>query len=575
MPDQSQMRPLPDSVLPTALVGTRTAEADPSQNLRVALRLASSLSDATVLARAADLGRQPLPDRRSLTRAALSAELGPAPQALQAVEAFCQQHGFVAERKALGGLFVTIVGKAGDLARTFGVDLGTYALGDLTFRAHAGPITLPASLVPHVQAVHGLDDVSSLLRQIFRPASVLSTDQPPSIENNLPTTVAYDYYQYPNWVTGKDAIVAFMEDDLAIDVDAIQAFFDSLKIGPVKIVVAQSDPKPIQPLGPSNLNGEAMMDLKLTGSVAPGSTLVAYGLNQDYGFCSDRWIDALLKALTSEDYPCNVMSISLGAPEASYSGQLATSIDFLFAVAGLLGVTVCVASGDFGAPGNICAPAGGKVPPPGNFQSLTLPYPQNCAFPASSSFCLACGGTELLLQSQDGKIVLTDEIVWNGLLEAGQKAATGGGISLLFPVPEFQQSLTLPAPLNPNQGPGRGVPDVASNASNASGYALGPDGKGDGYGTSAAAPFWAALFALLVDANGGVPLGFVNPLLYSLQLAGNTCCKPIVTGNNGPPDSSIVFYAQAPWNACCGLGSPLGTSLANAFGLSPENAPRR
>jgi kumamolisin len=140
---------------------------------------------------------------------------------------------------------------------------------------------------------------------------------------------------------------------------------------------------------------------------------------------------------------------------------------------------------------------------------------------------------------------------------------------MLFPVPTYQQGYTLPPPQNTkvNQGPGRGVPDVAANASPDSGYGLTIDHTGRYFGTSAAAPMWAGLVALLVEGNGGKPVGFLNPLLYRLQAEGAQVCTPILIGNNIAPGSDIGFQAGAPWNACCGLGSPLGTTIAKNLGL--------
>ncbi|MCA1454229.1 S8/S53 family peptidase [Bradyrhizobium sp. BRP22] len=551
MTDHRDLSILQDSALPKHLLQAREAAADPDQVLRATLRLVPRCGDAALLARASALGRQPIAGRGFLTRDTLADEVTPLPEALDAVKAFCQQYGFTLSRTALGGLFVTIEGKACALARAFGVAIGRYHHGDLVLRAYEGALSLPAALAPYVRAVLGLDDLSRLAA--LPDASAFT--EPPSLKGNLPTTVAFDYYQYPQHLTGQGTTVAFIEQDLRVDLDEIEAYYRKLGLGPVSIVlVPEWGPPKAQddPMRPKR-NGEAMMDLMLTGAVAPGATLVGYAIVQDYGYSSDPWVDTLIAALENDKHPCSVMSISLGQPESSWSTQTALSVNFLFAIAGLLGVTVCVASGDFGAPGDV--DNGGT-------------YRQNCAFPASSPFCLACGGTELVLTQQGDQRVLTGEVVWNEMTEIGQKLATGGGISTLFPVPDFQQTLTLPVPFNEGQTAGRGLPDVASNGASNSSYDV-------GYGTSAAAPMWAALMALLVEGNGGTPIGYLNPRLYELQLGGTECCKPITEGDNGPPDSNISFPAGKPWNACCGLGSPLGSSLATALGIGATTSQRQ
>jgi kumamolisin len=63
----------------------------------------------------------------------------------------------------------------------------------------------------------------------------------------------------------------------------------------------------------------------------------------------------------------------------------------------------------------------------------------------------------------------------------------------------------------------RGVPDVAGDADPNSGYNVSIDGNITVIGgTSAVAPLWAGLIALL-NQNLGRPLGYVNPKLYSLK----------------------------------------------------------
>lgn len=542
---------LAGSAVPKHLLARRDADADPQQRLRVTLRLRPACGEDTLLQAAMRIGAQPLAARRHLARAELAEHYGPAPEAMPAVTAFCAQHGLTVEGTALGGLIVTLAGQAGDFAAAFGVTLGRYTMGGLSLRAYDGALTLPAGLAPFVAAVLGLDEVSRLAAT---RSAAMEYSEPPSIEGNLPTTVAFDYYQYPRGATGAGTVVAFIESDLVVDLDDIQAFFTSLGLPEVSIVLELPQGPPT---GDPEINGEATMDLKLVGAVAPGATLVGYTQGQSYGYSDDPWIDSLTAALANETYPCSVMSISLGMPESNWPQQTAFTVHFLFAIAALLGVTVCIASGDFGAPGD---PDGA--------------YRQNCAFPASSSFCLACGGTELVLEQQGDARILINEVAWNEMEAPGQKRATGGGISTFFAVPDYQQDLILPAPFNPGQGAGRGLPDVASNAAIKSGYGLLPGGLGDYFGTSAAAPMWAGLAALLVELHAGQPVGFLTPLLYRLQLGGTACCTPIVEGNNGPPpgiDGPVMpeacYPTGAPWNACCGLGSPLGGNIAAALGL--------
>jgi kumamolisin len=550
---------LQESAIPAPLLRTPVGALDPGLALRVALQMIPQCGETALFDRVYKLGAQALADRVHLSPQSLDPDIAPPAAAIAAVRTFCAEHGFVLERTALAGLFITITGQAANLARAFGVELASYSHEGHTFRGYTGCVTLPALLAPHVRAVLGLDQAAWAATRRSQASTEASTEaEPPSVDNILPNVVASDYYQYPSQWTGKGATVAFIESDLAIDEDDILAFYASVPVGPAKIVQVQGL-KPLQPpggwlpLGPP-LDGEAIMDLKLTGAAAPGATLVVYGQSEQYGYSSDGWIDALVAALDKLDYPCQVMSISLGGPEYSWPTQTALAVHLIFGIACLCGVTVCVSSGDYGAPGKLG---------PGAYQ-------QNCAFPASSPFCLACGGTELVLEAQSAPNPpkLTGEVVWNEMTAAGDKRATGGGISLMFDVPEFQQGLSLPAPLNDGQPPGRGLPDVAANAATKSGYGLTPKHTGDYFGTSAAAPMWAALIALLVQGNGGRAIGYLNPWLYAAQIYEHqSCCTPITEGANGPPGDSISFPAGAPWNACCGLGSPLGIHIAAALGL--------
>ena len=76
------------------------------------------------------------------------------------------------------------------------------------------------------------------------------------------------------------------------------------------------------------------------------------------------------------------------------------------------------------------------------------------------------------------------------------------------------------------------MPDVAGDADPNTGYRIRVDGQDVIIGgTSAVAPLWAALLAL-INQKLGTPSGFVNPLLYSQGVAGGGF-NDIVNGNNG------------------------------------------
>jgi kumamolisin len=155
---------------------------------------------------------------------------------------------------------------------------------------------------------------------------------------------------------------------------------------------------------------------------------------------------------------------------------------------------------------------------------------------------LACGGTELI----GSGATIESETVWNDGSDGG---ATGGGYSTLFPVPTWQSSAGI-------SGPGRGVPDVAGDASPESGYNILVDGQQEVVGgTSAVAPLWAALIAIINEMKGS-PVGFVSPTLY----ADEADFHDITSGNNG------AYSAAKGWDACTGLGSPDGAELAEVLG---------
>jgi kumamolisin len=103
------------------------------------------------------------------------------------------------------------------------------------------------------------------------------------------------------------------------------------------------------------------------------------------------------------------------------------------------------------------------------------------------------------------------------------------------------------------------VPDVCGDADPDTGYTIRVDGQTMPIGgTSAVAPLWAGLVALLNESLGH-PVGFLQPFLYT---AAGTALHDIVSGSNG------AYSAGPGWDACTGLGSPNGAALLAALEAS-------
>ena len=270
------------------------------------------------------------------------------------------------------------------------------------------------------------------------------------------------------------------------------------------------------------------MDLEILASVAPGATLVVYfAENSNRG-----WVEALHAAIFDPPRP-SVLSISWGQAEKYWDAQTIAAIDDALQMAARLGITVCCSSGDRGV-----------------FEAGSTPY--TVPFPASSPHVLACGGTKLDVLA-GGR---TRECVWNQSHAVG--LASGGGISRLFAAPPFQQGRS--GRTSSRHDKGRGIPDVAANASSLTGYLVWADDTPMSMGgTSAAAPVWAGLIACLNEALG-CRIGYLTPLLYTDNAPRRGALRNITRGNN-QMSGRQGYRARVGWDACTGLGTPHGRKL--------------
>ena len=198
-----------------------------------------------------------------------------------------------------------------------------------------------------------------------------------------------------------------------------------------------------------------------------------------------------------------------------------------------MGITVFCAAGDNGSSDGV---ADGKP---------------HVDFPASSPWVVGCGGTSLLATGSP----TPTETVWNN---STVSSATGGGVSTFFPLPDYQSTANVPISTVRAKFAGRGVPDISACADPQTGYRVFVDGTESVMGgTSAVAPLWAGLTALL-NEQIGYRVGFINPLLYG-TFSQSKALNEIVSGTNG------AYTAKPGWDACTGLGSPNGQAILDAL----------
>ncbi|HXD01154.1 MAG TPA: immunoglobulin domain-containing protein, partial [Verrucomicrobiae bacterium] len=172
------------------------------------------------------------------------------------------------------------------------------------------------------------------------------------------------------------------------------------------------------------------------------------------------------------------------------------------------------------------------------------------------------GGTTLIT---DSSVNYLSERVWNWL--PGQEAASSGGVSQTYPIPSWQQGISMTSNLGSTAN--RNIPDVALTADNI--YIVADNGFSEEVGgTSAAAPLWAGLTALINQqaiASGETNVGFLNPALYAIGKGSNYLLNfhDITTGNDTNLSSSPFYPATTGFDLCTGWGTPAGTNLINTL----------
>jgi len=495
----------------------------PDQTVEISIRLLSK----------AEATREELknmlaqPTFKHMSRSQFEDAHGADPEDLNKIKKFAQEFDLTVHETGteLARRTVVLSGTVSNLQKAFNVELKEYSHPKGNFRGRVGEISVPSEYADIITGVFGLDNRPQAEPHFRRLPQTPGIKAHTASASHDPNEVAH-IYDYPKG-DGAGQCIGIIELGGGFRLDDLSNYFKALNLKTPQVISVPVDGGSNNPTTPDSADGEVMLDIEVAGAIAPAAKIVVYfAPNTDRGF-----LDAITTAAHDSTNEPSVISISWGSPESQWTAQALTNFDEAFQAAGAMGVTVCVASGDNGSSDGV---NDGK---------------NHVDFPASSSFALGCGGTTL--QASNNQIVR--ETVWNDQPSGG---ATGGGVSTAFLLPTWQDGFGVPKPVDPKGG--RGVPDVAGDADPNTGYNVLVDGENAVFGgTSAVAPLWAALVAL-INQQTGKAVGFLNPRLYA-QAVKASGFHDVTEGDNG------AFDAAQGWDPCTGLGSPDGAKLLAAI----------
>jgi kumamolisin len=461
------------------------------------------------------------------------------------VEAFAAAHHLSVFSIQLAAGTMVLGGRTADMQTAFGVNLKMYTTEDNErFRGREGEVYVPEDLEGIVTAVFGLDDRPAAdphLRRLKIEAvsapqievKVRADAQAVAAPHAFNAPAVGTLYQFPANLHGTGQTIAIIELGGGYRMSDLNAYFQSLGMATPSVVSVGVDGITNNPGVNTDADGEVALDIEVAGSIAPHARIAVYfGRNTGAGF-----LNAINAAIHDAVRKPSVISISWGGPEETFTVAAKQQYEAAFQAAAAIGVTVLAASGDNGSSDGV---RDGKP---------------HVDFPAAAPSVLACGGTRLLATNPT---TIASETVWNdGPTGPG---AGGGGVSNFFPKPAYQAAVTVPK--LPNGFAGRGSPDVSGNADPITGYNVVVGGQRQVIGgTSAVAPLYAGLIALLNEAATPRKVGLIQPKLY----AAPGTCHDVTQSSNDYSGLLGVYKAGPGWDAASGLGSAIGTHWVTAL----------
>jgi kumamolisin len=462
--------------------------------------------------------------RQFLSVEEFTAKFAPSQEDYDAVLHFAEANGLVVVGIARNRMNADVVGSVANIERTFQVNMGVYQ-HPTENRTFFAPDREPTVDLPFLLwHIAGLDNYS-IPRPLFRKNAHkkpnATTGSGPSA-SFLGSDMRAAYYGGPLTGSGQSlGLVEYYGTDLA----DLNTYYGNVgQTNNVPITLLSTDGTSTSCLSSQSCDDtEQTLDMTQALGMAPGlSSLVMYVGSTDSAIFNAMATASPLNAQLSSSW---TWSPADPATDDPYFKEFAAQGQNLFQAAG----------------------------DSGSWDSASEIYPANEVYVTS------VGGTDLETASAGGP--WSSETVW---------VDGGGGISPdNFAIPSWQT--TAAAGCSSCSTTYRNGPDVSANA-NFTFYVCADQTTctaNEYGGTSFATPMWAGYLALANQqeiANGNPPLGFINPLLYTMGLGSSydTDFHDITNGSNGS------YSATTGYDLATGWGSPNGSGLINALAGNPS-----
>jgi subtilase family serine protease len=516
---------------------------------------------------------------------------GQALSAVTAVLGALRQAGLSPGRVTSNRLMIPVTATAAAAERAFGTTLVRYRLpGGRVAYANTSAPKIAADAAPYVSGVVGLDNLVRQQHMLARPsprraaghraltarpfrATDASGPQPCSAASNeASATGAYtanelaSYYLmspfYGKGDLGSGVRVGLfeLEPNSTSDIAAYKACYG--------ISTSVSYTKVDGGAGSGAGSGEAALDIEDVIGLAPDAAVDVYQAPNSNTGLLDNY-----SAMITADKDA-VISTSWGQCELLESSTTVDDEQTLFEQANSQGQTVFAAAGDTGSTG--CLRSGEDE------------SDLSAGDPSAQPYVIGVGGTTATSSA---------ETVWNE--SALEEGAGGGGISRFWCMPSYQYQTEVPGLINSDSKKNSGCPtaegtyiredpDVTADADPQTGYVIYYSGSWTAIGgTSAAAPLWAAI-AALIDASpfcadygsgdaGVLPQGLWDTAevdhsyIYSGGADEPEIVFDITQGNNDYTPSGYtggLYPATTGYDQASGLGSPIVAGVGSGGSAS-------